>query len=50
MNQTHVMRAILLLVGLYGLYLIKSAVGINLSDKYTAWNFLKYPVQSFIYK
>ena len=38
----------LLILLLYGAYLIKSAMGINLSQKYTAWDFLKYPVKSFI--
>jgi hypothetical protein len=33
---------------LYAAYLVKSAVGINLSKKYTAWDFLKYPVKSLI--
>jgi hypothetical protein len=41
-------RTALILLGLYGLYLIKSAIGINLSQRYTAWDVLKYPVKSFI--
>jgi hypothetical protein len=35
----------LMVLSLYGLYLCKSALGINLSTKYTAWEFIKYPVK-----
>jgi hypothetical protein len=35
----------LIVLSLYGLYLFKSALGINLSTKYTAWEFIKYPIK-----
>ncbi len=47
--MTRLRNTLLVLVGLYLLYLIKTAVGINLVPRYSAWNFLKFPVncQSF---
>jgi hypothetical protein len=38
----------LILFSLYLLYLIKSAVGINLSDRYSAWGFVKLPIQPIL--
>jgi hypothetical protein len=38
----------LIILMLYVAYLLKSAMGINLSEKYTAWDFLKYPVKSYL--
>jgi hypothetical protein len=35
----------LVLLSLYLLYLIKSALGINLSDRHSAWGILKLPIQ-----
>ncbi len=35
---------LLILLGLYLLYLIKTAAGINLSQRYSGWDFLKWPV------
>ncbi|MGV0029299.1 hypothetical protein [Phormidesmis priestleyi] len=44
----YVTRSLQLFLCLYVLYLVKSALGINLSQRYTAWEFVKYPVHSFI--
>jgi hypothetical protein len=33
---------------LYLLYLVKSALGINISDRYSAWGFLKLPIQPIL--
>ncbi len=41
-------RMSLIILLLYATYLIKSAMGINLSEKYTAWDFIKYPVKPLI--
>jgi hypothetical protein len=35
---------LLILIGLYLLYLLKTAIGINLSPRYSGWDFLKWPV------
>ncbi|MDX2097734.1 MAG: hypothetical protein SFW36_08145 [Leptolyngbyaceae cyanobacterium bins.59] len=39
---------VLILMLLYLLYLTKSALGINLSQRYTAWKVFKLPVERFI--
>ncbi|KAM3114433.1 hypothetical protein [Phormidesmis sp. 146-33] len=44
----YVTRSLQILLCLYALYLVKSALGINLSQRYTAWDFVKYPVHGFI--
>ncbi|NJR48600.1 MAG: hypothetical protein HC780_02635 [Leptolyngbyaceae cyanobacterium CSU_1_3] len=41
-------RSLLILLCLYGIYLVKSAMGINLSHRYTAWEFVKYPIHDLI--
>jgi hypothetical protein len=33
---------------LYVFYLVKSALGINISDRYSAWGFLKLPIQPIL--
>ena len=33
---------------LYLVYLVKSALGINISDRYSAWSFLKLPIQPIL--
>ncbi|HEY9639470.1 MAG TPA: hypothetical protein V6C57_03245 [Coleofasciculaceae cyanobacterium] len=38
----------LILFSLYLLYLVKSAVGINLSDRYSAWGVFKLPIQPIL--
>ena len=50
MRSKIVSKSLLLLSGVYALYLVKSALGINISDRYSAWEFVKAPVKSFIYK
>lgn len=42
-------QAILVLVVLYLLYLVKSAMGIELSHRYSAWKVFKLPIQSFLH-
>ncbi|HEY9627673.1 MAG TPA: hypothetical protein V6C84_10255 [Coleofasciculaceae cyanobacterium] len=37
-----------ILFSLYLLYLVKSALGINLSDRYSAWAIFKLPIQSIL--
>ncbi|MGB3495052.1 MAG: hypothetical protein WBA57_20145 [Elainellaceae cyanobacterium] len=39
-------QAIAILTGLYGLYLIKSALGINIFENYHAIDILKMPVKA----
>ena len=39
----------LILISLYLLYLVKSALGINLSQKYSAWSIFKLPIQSLLH-
>jgi hypothetical protein len=41
-------QGLLILICLYGLYLIKTALGINISDRYTAWEIFKLPAQPFL--
>jgi hypothetical protein len=44
------LRQILLVVlSLYLLYLVKSALGINLSNKYSAWGIFKLPIRSLLH-
>lgn len=50
MKAKYVSRSMAILLILYGLYLVKTAMGINLSNRYSAWEFVKAPVHSFIYK
>ncbi|MBD3880722.1 hypothetical protein IFO70_03030 [Phormidium tenue FACHB-886] len=38
----------LVLFSLYLLYLAKSALGINLSHRYSAWGILKLPIQPIL--
>jgi hypothetical protein len=38
----------LILFLLYLLYLVKSALGINLSDRYSAWAIFKLPIQPIL--
>lgn len=47
--MTRLRNIVLVLAGLYLLYLMKTAAGINLVPRYSAWGFLKFPVncQSF---
>ena len=47
--MTRLRNIVPVLTGLYLLYLLKTAAGINLVPRYSAWNFLKFPVncQSF---
>ncbi len=47
--MTRLRNVLLVLAGLYLLYLMKTAAGINLVPRYSAWGFLKFPVncQSF---
>ena len=33
---------------LYLIYLVKSALGINISDRYSAWGFIKLPIQPIL--
>ena len=33
---------------LYLVYLVKSALGINISDRYSAWGFIKLPIQPIL--
>ncbi|WP_181314469.1 hypothetical protein [Phormidesmis priestleyi] len=42
-------RSLLIFLSLYVLYLAKTAVGINLSKRYTAPGFVKFPVKAFLY-
>lgn len=39
-------RSLVIIAGLYGLYVIKSALGINLLENYHAIDILKMPVQA----
>ena len=41
-------QVFLVLFSLYLLYLVKSALGINISDRYSAWGFLKLPIQPIL--
>ncbi len=42
--MTRLRNIVVIVVGLYLLYLVKTAAGINLSERYSAWSFLKLPV------
>ena len=44
-----IQRVLGVLVVLYLLYLVKSALGINLSDRYSAWDFLKFPIWDLLH-
>jgi hypothetical protein len=39
----------LICLALYLLYLVKSAVGINLSQKYSAWGIFKLPIAPLLH-
>ncbi|MBC7824107.1 MAG: hypothetical protein H7126_09525 [Candidatus Parcubacteria bacterium] len=43
-----VKRSLQIFLSLYVLYLAKTAMGINISDRYTAPTFVKFPVKAFI--
>ncbi|MBD2120142.1 hypothetical protein [Trichocoleus sp. FACHB-262] len=43
-------QGLLILICLYGLYLIKTALGIDISQRYTAWEVFKLPVKSLIHR
>jgi len=42
-------RGFTVFLGLYLLYLLKTALGINISDRYTAWNILKAPLKCQVF-
>ncbi|HEY9623343.1 MAG TPA: hypothetical protein V6C78_23505 [Crinalium sp.] len=44
----HLRRFVLLILGLYLLYLVKSALGINLSERYHAADILKMPLRVLV--
>jgi hypothetical protein len=50
MKLNYLARSLPFLLTLYVLYLIKTAMGINISEKYSAWDFVKAPIKPFIYK
>jgi hypothetical protein len=49
LSMKSVQRMLGVLVVLYLLYLVKSALGINLSDRYSAWDFLKFPIWDLLH-
>jgi hypothetical protein len=50
MNVKYFSRSISILLVLYVLYLVKTSMGIDISSRYSAWEFVKAPVHPFIYK
>lgn len=43
-------KILLVIVGLYGLYLLKTVLGIDISKRYTAWDVLKLPVKPLMHQ
>ena len=43
-------KILLMVVGLYGLYLLKTVLGIDISKRHTAWDVLKLPVKSLMHQ
>lgn len=41
-------QILLVVLGLYGLYLIKTVMGIDISKRYTAWDVFKLPVKAWL--
>ena len=48
--QTKLQTGLMVLVGLYLLYVIKSALGINISQRYHAIDLVKIPAKYLLYK